>query len=173
MHQPTVKEYRSLQPGRPGLKGQQETAASVTRMNTTIKTCCRKFSAWNGSLTSSSSMSLENRFMSLPVGIVSKKLMGLCTICEQSESQRPRCVFSTPWAWADERRQGLPSFRAPTRFATIPGRWSPRMTVNVRDPASICSFPLNLGCILGPSGGGKDFVPQGNNKPRSTVSVCP
>lgn len=60
-----------------------KTVATMIRVHATIRENCKNGSMWRGRTVSSSSWSLEKRLRMRPVGVVSKKLMGLDMIWER------------------------------------------------------------------------------------------
>lgn len=59
-----------------------KTAEMMIMVHVTIRQNCKKGSMWRGSTVSTSSWSLEKRLRMRPVGVVSKKLIGLAIIWE-------------------------------------------------------------------------------------------
>lgn len=92
-------------PGWPGLKGQRETQPVSQGQTFHEKSFCESSQREKAPSTSSSSISLEKRFISLPVERPVKEAHGaLQDLQVTTESQGPRCAFG-----------GRPSLPAPGR----------------------------------------------------------
>lgn len=70
-----------------------KTAEMMMMVNVTSRQNCKKGSMWIGRTVSTSSWSLAKRFKMRPVGVVSKKLIGLPIICENQTVKHLRFVI--------------------------------------------------------------------------------